>query len=140
MPESVSEDVYPLGETSQDSIRGRSGRPLRELTLENVRAGTLRAGDFSISAVTLRRQASLSAASGYDELASNLRRAAELVNVPDKQLLEIYDALRPGRKTFEGLIDLANYMIKEYDASETAQLIRDMADNYQASGRLLAAE
>jgi len=140
MPESVSEDVYPLGETSQDSIRSRSGRPLRELTLENVRAGKLNAEDFSISADTLRRQASLSAASGYDELASNLRRAAELVDVPDEQLLEIYDALRPGRKTFEGLIDLANYMITEHDAPETAQLIRDAADNYQSSGRLLAAE
>ena len=96
--------------------------------------------DFCISSETLHRQAALSAASGYEELASNLRRAAELVNVPDEELLDIYDALRPGRKTFEALIDLANYMITEYDAPEIAQLIRDTADNYQASGRLLASE
>ncbi len=140
MPESVSGDVYPLSDSSDDSIRSRSGRPLSELTLENVRAGKLRTGDFSISDDTLRRQAALSAASGYVELAANLRRAAELVSVPDEKLLEIYDALRPGRKTFKALIDLAGHMIDEYDARETAKLIRDTAENYQVSGKLLAPE
>ena len=140
MSETLSKAAYPLGENSCDSIRGRSGKAVSDLTLENVRAGTVSAADFCISSETLHRQAALSAASGYEELASNLRRAAELVNVPDEELLDIYDALRPGRKTFEALIDLANYMITEYDAPETAQLIRDTADNYQASGRLLASE
>ena len=140
MSESGSKDVYPLGENSQASIRSRSGKTLSELTLENVRAGTLRAADFCISAETLQRQAALSSASGYEELASNLRRAAELVDVPDDQLLEIYEALRPGRKTFEGLMDLAEVMITEYAAPETAQLIRDTADNYKDAGRLLVNE
>ena len=136
MPEILTEDTYPLGETSHDSIRARSGRPLRELTLCNVRSGRLTIDDFSIGADTLGRQAALAADRGYKELASNFRRAAELVAVPDEQLLAIYEALRPGRMTFAALIKLSKRLIAEYDATETAQLILDAADTYKRAGLL----
>ena len=129
-----------MGETAIESLRARSGRGLDELTLENVRAGALGPDDFAISADTLRRQAALSAAHGYDELASNLRRGAELVAVPNDELLAIYEALRPRRATYAELVALAERMVSVYDAPETAKLMQDAAEAYRAAGLLRRVE
>ena len=42
-----------------------------------------------------------------EAFAGNLRRAAELIAVPDDRLLEIYNALRPYRSTKQELLDIA---------------------------------
>ncbi len=132
MPE--TRDAYPLGETAADTLAARSGRPLRELTLAGVRSGELGPGDFAIGAETLSRQAALAKAHGYDKLAANLRRAAELTRVPDEEVLAIYNLLRPRRATRAELIDLARRVEATYGALETAQFIREAADAYQATG------
>jgi propanediol dehydratase small subunit len=132
MPE--TQDVYPLGETTAESLTARSGRRLSELTLAGVRAGDVGPDDFAISAETLRRQAALAETHGYGKLAANLRRAAELTAVPDDELLAIYNALRPRRTTYAGLIDLAGRMEATYGAVETARFIREAADAYRAVG------
>ncbi len=146
MPETAAppgpraKDIYPLGETSPHSLAARSGRALSDLTLANVREGRLGPDGFAINAETLRRQAALAAQHGYPELAANLRRAAELTAVPDDELLAIYDALRPGRATHAGLMDLAARLEAVFDARDTAAFIRDAAEAYRETGLSLAAE
>ena len=43
---------------------------------------------------------------GREAFAGNLRRAAELISVPDERILEIYNALRPYRSTKEELLNI----------------------------------
>ena len=137
---SADRDTYPLGVSSPESITARSGRPLSELTLANVRDGLLGPDDFAIRAETLRRQAALAAEHGYAELAANLRRAAELTGVPDDQLLAIYEALRPQRATYADLMDLAARLESAYGAKDTAAFIREAAEAYLETGLSRAPE
>lgn len=55
--------------------------------------------DLRMSAATLEYQADLAQKSGNQQLAENLRRAAELVDIDDAEVLDLYEALRPGRST-----------------------------------------
>ena len=66
----------------------------------------------------------------------NLRRAAELIAVPDDRLLEIYNALRPYRSSKQELIDIANELDQKYGAKTAAALVREAADVYDQRGRL----
>ena len=54
----------------------------------------------------LELQAQVAEAAARPQLAENLRRAAELVAVPEETILEIYRALRPGRAGRESLYAL----------------------------------
>ena len=69
---------YPLGENARDRIVTRSGKALDELSLENVRNGSVGPEDISIHPDTLRAQAEIAEEAGFGQLAANLRRAAEL--------------------------------------------------------------
>jgi propanediol dehydratase small subunit len=93
--------------TGEAGVRALSGRPVAELTLEAVRRGELGVPDLRIHPETLERQAAVAAAHANPQLAENLRRAAELTRLPDDEVLAIYDALRPGRSTPDGLRELA---------------------------------
>lgn len=125
---------YPLGEHEQDQIISRTGRPLAELTLENIRQGKIGANDFTIHPDTLRAQAAIAEEAGFAQLAANLRRAAELALVPDHKVLAVYEALRPYRVTYEQLLALADELEQEYNAAENAQLIREAAEVYKQRG------
>ncbi|NLG50210.1 MAG: glycerol dehydrogenase [Chloroflexi bacterium] len=125
---------YPLGEHEREQIASRTGRPLSELTLENVRAGVVDAQDFTIHAETLRAQADIAEQAGFGQLAANLRRAAELTVVPDARILAIYEALRPYRVRGEQLLALADELEREYGAKENARLLREAAEVYQKRG------
>ncbi len=70
------------------------------------------------------------------QLAANLRRAAELVAVPNDKLLEIYEALRPGRSTHDELLALSRWLAEVYGAAETAALVAEAAEAYQDRGAL----
>jgi len=113
-----------------------SGRTLDELTIEAVLAGVLNVDDFRISGETLRRQADVAEAAGYRQLAKNMRRAAELTRLSNQEVLDIYDALRPGRATYVQLIGLADRLETELDAPLTASLIREAAEVYLEKGIL----
>jgi propanediol dehydratase small subunit len=115
-------------------IRTASGRSLDELTMEALLSGELTTEDFRISAQTLRRQADAAELAGYGALAGNLRRAAELTTVTNEQVLRIYEALRPGRSTYEELIALADRLQSAHDAPLTADLIREAATVYRDRG------
>ena len=93
---------------SSNTVRTASGRTLDEINIEALRAGELTADDFCISSETLRRQADAAEAAGYWQLAENLRRAAELTGISNQEVVDIYNALRPNRSTYNELITLAD--------------------------------
>jgi propanediol dehydratase small subunit len=99
-----------------------------------VLAGKLTTEDFRISGETLQRQADAAQAAGYRQLGENLRRAAELTNVSNKKLFEIYEALRPGRATYDRLMALVQELENEYQAPRTAALVREAAQVYLDRG------
>ena len=88
-------------------VQALSGRPVEGLTVEAVRAGEIGLEDLRIHPETLERQAVVAAEHGNPQLAENLRRAAELTQLPDDEVLAIYEALRPGRSTAAQLTALA---------------------------------
>jgi propanediol dehydratase small subunit len=121
---------------SNDDVCTISGRMVSELSMEDVLAGELTVEDFRISAETLRCQADNAESAGYRQLAENLRRAAELTRIPNQQVLEIYDSLRPGRTSQSQLMAWADRLEAEYGAPLTAALVREAADVYLERGVL----
>jgi propanediol dehydratase small subunit len=132
----VSLDViYPIGEKNPDRVQTRNGHPLRDLTLENLLAGHVTASDFGITAEGLRLQAAIAERAGRPNLAQNLRRGAELVEIPDDVLLEVYELLRPGRaQSAEELRAAASQFRDTYGAKETASLLEEAALVYERRG------
>ena len=87
------------GKTMEKTIHTATGRTLDELSMEAVLQGQLTTEDFRISDETLQQQADAAEAAGYEQLAENLRRAAELTRISNEEVLEMYNTLRPGRTT-----------------------------------------
>jgi len=127
--------IYPVGEKRPDSVRTRNGRPLRDLTLDNLLAGHVAASDFGITAEGLRLQAAIAERAGRPNLSQNLRRGAELVEIPDNVLLDVYELLRPGRaQSADDLRAAANQLRDTYGAKETASLLEEAALVYERRG------
>lgn len=123
--------LYPVSEKAQDRATSASGLPLGRLTLEEVVAGRIGAGDIRISAEALRLQADIARAAGRDRLALNLERAAELVSVPQDVILETYEMLRPGRVTDPTLLSARAEMLRrDYGAHAVAALIDEAVAVY----------
>ncbi len=129
-------NTYPLRENTADSLRAHSGRKLGEITTEALAAGELNGDDLRTHADTLRRQAEIARAGGYPQLASNLLRAAELTDVPNEEMLKIYETLRPERASYDELARLADYLETTFGARENAAFIREAADIYRERGLL----
>ncbi|MCY3916766.1 MAG: hypothetical protein OXG49_12205 [Chloroflexi bacterium] len=129
MKEALSE--YPLRDSASASLLTHSGRSLSDITAESIAAGALTGDDLRTHADTLRRQAKIARAGGYPQLAANLLRAAELTDVPNEELLKIYELLRPERASYDELARLADYLEETYGARENAAFIRDAATIYR---------
>jgi propanediol dehydratase small subunit len=83
----------------------------------------------------LRLQAEIAELAGRPNLAQNLRRGAELVEIPDDVLLEIYERLRPGRaRSADDLRAMADHLRRTYGAEETARLVEEAAAVYEQRG------
>ena len=133
-PDDLNE-IYPVGEKNPDRVRTRNGHPLRDLTLDNLLAGRVAASDFGITAEGLRLQAAIAERAGRPNLAQNLRRGAELVEIPDNVLLDIYEQLRPGRaQSADDLRATADHLRVTYGAKETASLLEEAAVVYERRG------
>lgn len=123
---------YPIGEKHPERVQTRSGRPLADLTLDNLLAKDVTASDFGITADGLRQQAEIAEQASRPNLAQNLRRGAELVAIPDEVLLELYELLRPGRaNSASDLRAAADRIRRTYGAEETARLIEEAATVYE---------
>lgn len=127
---------YPLKENAGDTLHAFSGRPLSEITSDAIAGGELSADDLRIHADSLRQQAEIARNAGYPQLAENLLRAAELTQVPNDEVLKIYEMLRPERSSWEQLQNLATYLEDTYQAAENAKFIREAAEVYQERGLL----
>ena len=121
---------------SSNTVRTASVRTLDELNIEALCADEVTAEDFGINGQTLHRQADVAEAAGYWQLAENLRRAAELTGISSQEVLDIYNALRPGRSTYHELITLADRLEIDLDAPLTAAFVREAAEVYQERGIL----
>lgn len=127
---------YPLSENIPDRILSASGKPLSDFTYQAVIDGTLNAEDFRISPETLEMQAQVADSVGRTAFARNLRRASELIAIPDARLLEIYNALRPYRSTKQELLDIAEELETKYSAKVNGAWVREAADVYEKRDRL----
>ena len=96
--------------------------------LDSVLEGRTTIEDLRISPEALAQQAEIARAANRPQLAENFLRAAELVAVPENEILEIYNALRPGRATREHLIALAARLETRYAAIRCAALVREAAE------------
>lgn len=120
------------------TIRAMSGRPADDLTLDALTTGVLGPDDIRISAGALRAQAERAERAGYRPFAENLQRAAELVALPDSDVLAIYEALRPLRSAADDLEQVA-MRLERSRAPRCAALVREAAEAYAARGLLQAA-
>jgi len=119
---------YPLAEKRPESLKTPTGLPFTEVTLEAVMDGRVTMADLRVTPEALERQAQVAEECGRRQLAENLRRAAELAAVPEETILEIYNALRPGRSDAAQLNDLAEQLERQYGAVRCAGLIREAAE------------
>jgi propanediol dehydratase small subunit len=123
-----------MSEEPLSRTRTHTGKALNDLTMDAVLDGSVGEQDFRIGASTLLRQAQAAESAGYPQLAQNLRRAAELTNISNQEVLDIYNTLRPGRTSYAELCALAERLEQELAAPLTASLVREAAEAYLARG------
>jgi len=116
-----------------NAIRALSGKPVDALTTDAVRAGEVETADLRIHPETLEHQAAVAGRHGNPQLADNLRRAAELTRLPDEEVLEIYEALRPGRSSAAQLTTLAASLASR-GLPRCAALVSEAAEVYARRG------
>ena len=104
-----------------------------DLTVDAILRGEIRADEARVTAATLERQAAAAEAAGNPQLAENLRRGAELVDLGDDRLLELYDRLRPGRSSAAELAAMADEL-ESRDAHRCAALVREARAAYLRRG------
>lgn len=126
---------YPLAEKRPDLVRTRGGKTLDDLTLAAIEAGQVALEDLRITPDALRRQAEIAAAAGRPTLGRNFDRAAELIDVPQEEILRIYELLRPGRAKGKGdLLAAARLLRETYGAPKMAAFIEEAAAVYERRG------
>ncbi|ORA32879.1 diol dehydratase small subunit [Mycobacterium aquaticum] len=112
-----------------------SGRSVHDVTVEAARNGALTLDDVRISRETLLGQADIADQAGSVQLAQNLRRASELTALSAEDMLAAYEALRPGRSTFEELHAVADRLAAQ-EAHTCAEFVREAAAVYRRRGLL----
>ena len=126
---------YPLAETQPGAVTGKRGKSLAEITLDSVLAGDVTMEDLRITPQALQAQADVARDVGRPTLALNFERGAELVEVPQDFIMQVYELLRPGRaKSEEELLQAATTMRDTYQAERIARFIEEAAETYAARG------
>jgi propanediol dehydratase small subunit len=126
---------YPLAEKRPDLVKTARGRTLDDLTLAAIESGEVSLEDLRITPRALFDQAQVSRDAGRPTLARNFERAAELVDVPQDFLLEVYELLRPGRaKTKSELLKAADTLRANYSAERMAVFVEEAAEVYERRG------
>jgi len=127
---------YPLAQKRPDLVQTATGLRFDEITLDKVASGKINFDDMKTRPETLEYQAQIADACGRPQLASNIRRAAELTRISDERVLEIYEALRPYRSSKKELLVIAGELESRYQANICAALVREAAEVYEKRGRL----
>jgi len=119
---------YPLSEKMPELLRTPSGLRLNEITLDALLDGKVTMEDLRVTAEALELQAQVAEEAKRPQLAENLRRASELVGVPEDEILSIYSTLRPGRASREDVLARAAELEERYGAVRCAALMREAAE------------
>jgi propanediol dehydratase small subunit len=135
MTEKLSTADYPLAEKRPELVKGPRGKALEEITLDEVVSGTVDMDDLRITPDALRAQAEIARAAGRPTLAANFERAAEMVEVPQGTIMEIYELLRPGRaKDKTQLLSAARRLRDAFGAGALAAFLEEAAEVYERRG------
>ena len=135
MKDKLSAKDYPIAETRPEQVLGRREKPLDSLTLEAVIDGEVEIEDFRITPQALLQQAEIARSVGRAALASNLERASEMTKIPQSEVMEVYELLRPGRaQSQKELLDVAQRIRSRYEAVLLAEFIQEAADFYHKRG------
>lgn len=127
--------TYPLSKSNKE-IRSKSNKLLDEITIDEVIKGNITGEDIKISKETLRLQGDISVKEGRRQLGQNFYRASELVEVPDDEILKIYNMLRPYRSTEGELLEKAREIELKYNAKMCSDIILDALKVYKERGIL----
>ena len=126
---------YPRAETQPEKSAGKRGKRLTEITLDAVLSGAVTMEDLRITPDALTAQAAIARDAGRPTLALNFERAAELVDVPQDFIMQVYELLRPGRSiSKQQLLDAAATLRDTYGAIRVADFICEAASAYEARG------
>ncbi len=126
---------YPLAEKHPEWVKTARGGTIEDVTLEAVEAGGVTMEDLRITPQALLDQAAVARGANRPTLARNFERAAELVNVPQEFLLEVYELLRPGRaKDKTALLAAAAVLRDTYGASRMAGFVEEAVEIYEQRG------
>jgi propanediol dehydratase small subunit len=126
---------YPLSEKRPELVRGKRGRAAEDITLDAIESGEAHMDDLRITGEALRQQAEIARAANRPTLASNFERAAELVDVPQDFIMEIYELLRPGRaQSREELVRVSRTLRQDFGAEAMADFIDEAAATYERRG------
>jgi len=115
------------------TTHARSGRDVAGVDLDAVTAGEVGPDDVRIHPDTLLLQAEVAQQHGNPQLAANFRRAAEMAMLDDSRVLEIYEALRPGRSSYDELQAIAG-SLRAAGAPLTGALVAEAAEAYRDRG------
>lgn len=131
-------DLYPLQEKHADVIKSKSGKKLDEFTIEHVLSDKISSEDIKISKEVLFLQAEVARQQGKIQMAKNFIRAAELVDVPDDEILRIYNLMRPYRATEMDFLETAQKLKFKYNAPICSDFIMETLEIYQKRDLLLS--
>lgn len=126
---------YPLSKSGID-IKSKSGKSIDQITIDEVINENITGEDIKISKETLKLQGEIAKQEGRQQLGENFNRASELVDIPDDELLIIYNMLRPNRSTREELLNKAKEIREKYNAVYCSNLIIDAVNVYSERGIL----
>ncbi len=123
---------YPLAERRPELVRGRRGKGLADLTLDEVLSGEVEMEDLRITPDALLQQAEIARDANRATLSGNFERASEMAGLPQEFIMEIYELLRPGRAPDKTVLEAAAARLRgEYGAERLAQFVEEAAEVYE---------
>ena len=75
-----------------------------------------------------------------DQVAEMVPSVSARLKVTDDELIKMYDMLRPNRSTKQQLVELAQKLEQQYQATICAQLVREATEVYERRGILKKAD
>ena len=131
----LTQKDYPIAETQPSKVKGKRGIALSELTMDAVLEGKVALEDLQITPEALLKQAEIAKSVGRATLSGNFERAAEMNKLPNSEVMEIYELLRPGRAgSKSALLEAANKIRSRYSAEGLAEFIEEAAEFYDKRG------
>lgn len=126
---------YPVAENRPEEVTGNRGKPLEALTLDAVINGEISMEDLRITPRALVQQSQIAGSVGRTALAGNLERAAEMTQLPQDEVMEIYELLRPGRApSKDALLAVAVRLREERNAPLLGDFVEEAANFYDKRG------